>query len=339
MISKGLPNDIKEFLKRELPDVEVAQRYFGIQSYPKLICSPLRKDEKPSFSLFMTEDRTVMFKDFATGESGDIYKLLSLKWGIGIADVYRRVYTEFTSGVTDLTFKSTVLQDSPNIYEKSRCRLQVKLRPWKKYDLEYWSSYGVSLSSLRKAEVYPVSHTIYVSETGARYAFKCEKYAYVYVERRGDDIYLKVYQPFSKTNKWRSSTDSSVWNLETKIPKNGETVILTSSLKDSLNLWENTGIPAVCMQGEGYLPKRYKIEDLQRRYRNVIVFFDNDKDNPDNPGKAFAEKITEEFGIPHILIPDEYGAKDPSDLYKKVGKEKYLEIVNSLLNPVIDWEI
>ena len=73
MISKGLPNDIWEFLKRELPDVEVALKYLNITRYPTLVNSPLRKDDKPSFSIFLTEDKSVMFKDFATGESGNIY--------------------------------------------------------------------------------------------------------------------------------------------------------------------------------------------------------------------------------------------------------------------------
>ena len=32
-----------------------------------------------------------------------------------------------------------------------------------------------------------------------------------------------------------------------------------------------------------------------------------------------------------VEIPAEYGVKDPSDLYKEYGKEKYLEIINSVL--------
>lgn len=339
MIAKGTPNDIREFLKKELPDVEVALKYFNITSYPANIHSPIRKDERPSFSLFLLQDRTVMFKDFATGESGNIYQLLSHTWGISLADTYKKVYKEFLEGRKSDTIKgssSVVLSD---IHERSRYSLKIKIRKWEKFDLEYWESFGISLSSLRMAEVYPISHTIYVSETGGSSAFKCDKYAYAYVERRGCEIFLKVYQPFSKTNKWRSSTDSSIWNLETKIPETGETLFLTSSLKDALNLWENTGIPSVCMQGEGYLPDEKKMEEFKRRFKNVIVFFDNDYGKEGNPGKTFAEKISEKFHVPHVLIPEKYGSKDPSDLYRNVGKERYLEIVSSLICRLIEWDI
>lgn len=336
MISKGLPNDIWVFLKRELPDVEVALKYLNITRYPTLVNSPLRKDDKPSFSIFLTEDKSVMFKDFATGESGNIYQLLSKMWGTDLTSTVRKIYNDFVSQFGTVV-RSSFLSQSPNIYERSKCKLQVKIRSWKKYDLEFWSSFGVSLTSLQMAEVYPVSHTIYISEEGNSYAFKCEKFAYAFVERRGSNVYIKVYQPLSATNKWRSSTDASVWNLETKIPKTGDTLFITSSLKDCLNLWDNLGIPAVCMQGEGYLPDKEKMEDFKRRFKNVVVIFDNDFSNPENPGKTFAEKISMDFNVPHILIPETYGAKDPSDLYKKVGKEKYLEIMTKLVNKVLDW--
>lgn len=338
MISKGSPNNIREFLKKELPDVEVALKYLGITQYPTLRNSPLRKDDKPSFSLFLAEDHAVMYKDFATGESGNLYGLLEKLWNTDYAGVLKRIYKDFSDSSVNPTLRASLMSNSPNKYEKSKCRLQVKVRGWKKHDLEFWSSFGISLPSLKMAEVYPISHTIYVSESGNSYVFKSEKYAYVYVERRGEKVYLKVYQPFSKTNKWRSSTDASVWNLETKIPSTGETVILTSSLKDSLNLWENLGIPAVCMQGEGYMPDKQKMEDLKKRFLNVIVFFDNDYRNPDNPGKTFSEKLTKEFNVPHVLIPEKYGAKDPSDLYRKIGKEEYIKVVSKLIDKVTDWE-
>ena len=39
----------------------------------------------------------------------------------------------------------------------------------------------------------------------------------------------------------------------------------------------------------------------------------------------------EEYNLKMVEIPSEFKSKDPSDLYKNYGKEKYLEIMKSIL--------
>lgn len=89
------------------------------------------------------------------------------------------------------------------------------------------------------------------------------------------------------------------------------------------------------MQGEGYEPKPQIIEELKSRYQNIIVFYDNDFTNEENPGRVDSIKLAEKYRLKRIEIPAIYEAKDPSDLYKKYGKKKYMEIMNDLLNPVL----
>ena len=93
----------------------------------------------------------------------------------------------------------------------------------------------------------------------------------------------------------------------------------------------NLGIPSICLQGEGFLPKPHIINQLKERYKNIIIFFDNDFKNPNNPGHTDALKICEEYNLKMVEIPSEFKSKDPSDLYKNYGKEKYLEIIKSIL--------
>ena len=65
------------------------------------------------------------------------------------------------------------------------------------------------------------------------------------------------------------------------------------------------------------------------------VFFDNDYTSEKNPGRTDSIKLASEFGLERVEIPAEYEAKDVSDLYKKYGKEKYLEIMHGILDPVL----
>ena len=99
----------------------------------------------------------------------------------------------------------------------------------------------------------------------------------------------------------------------------------------------NLKIPSICLQGEGYLPKPQVIETLKSRYKNIIVFFDNDFNNSDNPGHKDAERLCKEYDFRMVEIPKEYKSKDPSDLFKNYGKNKYLEIMKEILKNVL-WK-
>lgn len=130
--------------------------------------------------------------------------------------------------------------------------------------------------------------------------------------------------------------NKSVWSLWTKIPEKGDTLIISSSVKDCLNIMCNLKIPAIALQGEGYLPKPSVMQELKNRYNNIIVFYDNDFNNPDNPGRTDSIKLCNKYGLKRIEIPSEYKSKDPSDLFKNCGKEKYLEILQPLINEQIN---
>lgn len=218
-----------------------------------------------------------------------------------------------------------------NISSTKDFKLEVRVREWRDYDLEFWGSFGISKEWLEFADVHPIIN-IFITRDDETSVFGAEKYAYVYVERKDNKISLKTYQPYSKTIKWLSSMDRSVWSLWTKIPEKGRNLFITSSLKDCLNLWSNLGIPAISMQGEGYMPKAQIIKELKSRFDNIVVFYDNDYTNPDNPGRKDSLALTEEYDLKRVDIPAEYQAKDPSDLFKKYGKKRYMEIMKDILS-------
>ena len=156
-----------------------------------------------------------------------------------------------------------------------------------------------------------------------KYIFGAEKYAYAFVERKEGKVTLKIYQPFAEPrNKWSNKHDKSVISLWTKIPKKGEKVVICSSLKDALCFWANTGIPALAVQGEGYPISNTAISELKSRFSHVFILFDNDATGLDDGWKLSAET-----GFTNLVLPPFEGGKDVSDLYKAVGKEKFLEII------------
>lgn len=339
-VSKGESSVTLSDILEKTTEANILTFYLGVTEIPCIIHSPLRKDNRPSFGLYSPNGKRIYFVDFATKDRGGIFDLLCQMWGCS----YKEVLIRINKDIPKLCSIGT-----PNVHKHIPCTvrstieckkstdLQCKVRDWASYDVEYWESYGISLDWLKYAEVYPISHKIII-KNGNKYVFKADKYAYAYVEHKEGKVTLKVYQPFNKDGyKWSSNIDRSVWSLWTKIPKFGNNLIISSSVKDCLNIMCNLGIPAICMQGEGYKPKPQIIEELKSRYKNIILFYDNDYNNPDNPGKKDSMELSLEYNLKRVEIPVKYESKDPSDLFKKYGRDRYLEIMNEILKDLL-WK-
>lgn len=319
-------------------EFDILSYYFGVNELPTVIHSPLRKDSNPSFGLYTLDGKRVHFTDLATKDKGGLFDLLMKYWGESYKDMLKHLWEDLSNfSSASVRFNSIREGKTYQSLSSRNTDLQCKVREWRDYDIEYWKSYGISLEWLKYADVYPISHKIVISD-GHRYVFGADKYAYAYVERKEGKVTLKIYQPFNKGGyKWSSNIDRSVWSLWTKIPKFGNNLIISSSVKDCLNIMCNLGIPTICMQGEGYKPKPQIIEELKSRYKNIILFYDNDYNNPDNPGRKDSMELSLEYNLKRVEIPAKYESKDPSDLFKKYGRDRYLEIMNEILKDVL-WK-
>lgn len=313
-------------ITNKVSDADLVSYYLGITEVPCFINSPLRKDNKPSFGLYSKDGKKIYWTDLATREGGGIYDLLSKMWNCSYKEVLLKIQKDikkFTYNTNINSYKPCNIKDS--ISYKSDSDLQCKVREWRKYDIDYWASYGVPLKWLNYAEVYPISHKIVISN-GKKYVFGADKLAYAFVERKEGKVTLKIYQPLNKSgHKWSNKHDKSVISLWTKIPEKGNKVVICSSLKDALCLWANTRIPALAVQGEGYNISSTAISELKRRYNSIYILFDNDK-----AGMEDSIKLSKNTGFINITLPIFSGGKDISDLYKAVGKTQFIEIINSL---------
>lgn len=325
MVARGSDSTSIEKVNDLYSDFDIAHKYLGITCVPEVINSPLRQDNNPSLGLFINNrTNSLWFKDFGSGEKGSLYDLLAKMWNVSKDKVYDRI-------LEDMPAPALIRKHGVKVYRKSAGKVEVRVREWRDYDIAYWDSYGISLPWLKFGEIYPISHII-LTKNGHSYPIPAEKYAYVYVERKDGIVSFKIYQPYSKEYKWMSKHDSSVWDLWAKIPEKGDKLIITSSRKDALAIWSNTGIPALSLQGEGYIPKEHVVQQLKDRYNKVYVLYDNDFQSEENHGRMYGKMIAERFNVTQIEIPEKWESKDPSDLVKNHGREVLREVIYELVN-------
>jgi hypothetical protein len=172
----------------------------------------------------------------------------------------------------------------------------------------YWSQYNISKKTLSKYDVFPISHIFYNNRP-----FIAAEKAYCYIENKDDEISYKIYQPEeSKIKKWINNNKFSVHQGYRQLPKSGDLLIITKSLKDVMSIHDTSLIPSIGLQSETILIKDSVMEEYKNRFKKVICLFDNDK-----AGIKASENFSKKFNIPYILIPDyEEQIKDFSDLIK-----------------------
>lgn len=328
--SSGRKSISLEEILNKVSEANIAAKYLDITEIPCVINSPLREDNRPSFGIYSFDGTKVRYIDYATGEKGGLFDLLSKLWQVPYDKVLERIGQDFNvlKGLKTSIKATEGGYTKIEIKKKSHPKIEVKIREWRKHDQMYWESYGITLDWLKYADVYPISHKFIVKDN-KRYTFGADKYAYAYIERKEGNISVKIYQPFNKNGfKWCTSTDSSVISLWTKVPPEGEKICICSSLKDALCLWSNTGIPAIATQGEGYSMSDTAINELKRRYKKVYVLFDCDE-----AGLIDGEKLSKQTGFNNVVLPKFEGGKDISDLYHSLqDKQKFKEIILSLFN-------
>jgi len=195
----------------------------------------------------------------------------------------------------------TKLRETP----KKVVIIKKKSRNWMQKDVEFWSKYLISKKTLTIFAVTPISH----------YWINANRFSTPlgYAYRIG--LKYKIYSPYEEI-KWVSNTTKKHVQGFVQLPEKGNLVVLTSSLKDAMCMFE-MGISAVALQSEMQMPEEEFINALQERFKTIAVFYDNDFNKVDNPGQTMAIKICDKFKLRNICIPTELGVKDISDYIAK----------------------
>lgn len=334
MLAEGNKTIDSTALFEHINEMQILYYYFHVDKIPCIINSPLRIDKHPSFCFYINSKGSIGYKDYATGECGTLLRLLGIYYKLDYNQMLVKLWEDkdniarFSSGnnniIKEKQFTSAYNDSIAKL--KDNIKIDVVTRNWEPHDIEYWESYGISLKWLKYAEVYPIKYKI-ITKNGYTSYFKADKYAYCYVERKENNISLKIYQPFNKQYKWCSTMDKSTISLWTKVPQKAEKLCICSSLKDALCLWANVGIPSIAVPGEAFKISATALQSLRSRYNNIYILLDNDP-----PGLKDGQKLAKETGFTNIVLPAFEDGKDISDMRKLKGREYFIKTIRHLFN-------
>ena len=312
-----------DYIRRFVDDLDIYIYYGGGKiKLNEAISSPFRQDTNPSWSVFRSNGDGVMYKDFSTGESGNVVKFVQTMRSLSYHDALKKIWEDLIL----MKRPAKKVKDTDTVTTTTK-NIEVKRKNFTKIDDLYWDQFGITREVLKKFNVAPIECYWVDGELKPyRYTPDNPMYAYKVFSK------FKIYRPLAKEKayKWRtncSNIDIQGWE---QLPISGDTLIITKSLKDVMAL-HVLGFTAIAAASENSDIPKVAIDNLKKRFKHICVLFDNDL-----PGVQGAEKFAKKHDLPFFYIDVKLlmceKIKDVSDLVKVRGAEEATRMINNFLN-------
>lgn len=310
----------KEFLLSKNTEETYMSYYLGMSLSNKAFCSPLRKDNKPSCSIWKSKLGTLYFKDFATGQTLSFVNLVMTKYNCSYSEALIKIAEDFglTNEHSDVI---PVIQQVQTFKSKSQSVIQIEQKEFSKDELDWWEQFGITKEILDKFSIFScktvfLNGNIFITSTE-----KCPVFGYFYGIKNGVEQW-KIYIPKRTKFRWINNADKETTQGYAQLPENGDVLVITKSLKDVALLY-TFGIPAVAPSSETSFIRKDLLDELKTRFKSIVVFFDNDR-----TGKAYMAKLRHKFPeFSYLIIPRQLKAKDISDFYRLYGRKLTKDLI------------
>jgi hypothetical protein len=322
------PNLNKDLILSHISEEQIFGFYLGTEfKSKKLFRSLLRKDNHPTCALYRNNNGTLIYKDFATGQSLNCFGYVCELFKCTYVEALRIIANDFNIYKDDTLVKNKgkIISKDIKIEEKEFSKVQVEIQDFTDFELKWWSKYGIDLETLKKFNVYSCKSVFLNDELIARSKQNCPIFGYYGKKLNGLELW-RCYFPFRKTYRFLGNWPTQKIQGVDNIPKSGNLLVITKSMKDVM-LLSTFNIPALAPNSETQFLSESALNILKKRFKHIVVFFDNDL-----TGISFMRKIKKEHPeFIYTWIPRKLNAKDISDFYKLYGKNKTIKLIKQFL--------
>lgn len=296
-----------EFILKRVSQEEIFERFLNIDVQThSLFSSPLRVDHKPTCNFFYSRSGDLLYKDFSGHFTGNCFQIVKFIYNCDYNQALQIIAKEFK-----LIEGDNIIERIPKVFNKQikeKADIKVQWASFEKDDLNYFKQFGITLKTLNffevgKCKFFWINNTLI-------YSTKKENPAYGYYFGKNE---LKIYLPF---NTPRFYCNTNIIQGLKQLPKQGNRLIITKSLKDVMTFYE-LGIPAIAPQGESQIIPESLANELKKRFKIIYVLYDFDL-----TGIRSANKMKKLYGFKILFLTNgrfktyNFKAKDISDYVK-----------------------
>jgi len=265
-----------------------------------------------------------LYHDFVTGETenafGFVMRFRNCDFNSAIRIIEEEVLYNYHQKNTITSFKNNTMSNFSTV---------------KSGNINYWYNFAPNNEMANTLKRYEV-------DSLTSYSFIKNKKRIETLAKDNDPIFsfkisdgcVKIYRPYAASQKhlWLGNKPQGYFDVYgiDKLPEFTPVIIIVEGLKDCIVANAN-GIVAVGVDNASTKIKPDIINSLQKKCEHLIVCYDNDP-----VGNKSSEKVSNEFGLRRIIIPEnmlENHGKDISDFFEqKHTKAEFEKIVEEVLS-------
>jgi len=277
------------------------------------------KERTPSMCIYVDGQKVYKFKDFSTGKGGSGIEMVKLLLDLSYHQACKLIVEKYN----DYVLHNNGGYDIKEFKKASKYKVtSYNMRNWSTQDQYFWTQFNIGSKLLEAHIVRPLESYCMTKDDNEL----CIKGLYLYGYFKTDGTLYKIYQPKTLDKKF-IKVNSYVQGYEQL--KGHSNLLITSSLKDLMSV-KSLGlhIDVIAPDSENTILKSEVMEDLDNKYKNIILLFDYD-----DAGIEAMNKYKEKYpNIKTAVLPM---SKDISDSIKDFGAKE----VRNRLVPILDKKI
>ena len=320
------PKITKDFILSKVNQESIMQYYTGQNvNSKKLFTSVLRNDSHVTVSYYKSKSNILYMHDFATNEHLDCWNVVMRLFDCNYYDALKIIAKDFNL-IDNCTASKNIPKIVESIKETESAKIQVQIKDYTEEELNWWLQFGIDKRLLKKYHIYSIQHVFLNGELRFTSSPKCPIYGYYFGKDKNGNDKFKIYFPFKENYRFLGNLTQKILQGYKQLSETGELLIINKSMKDTVAC-RALGYDSVSPNSETTFPNEKQIEEFKRRFKQILVIFDNDK-----PGLHNLWLIRKRFPeLNYYWIPKELGAKDLTDLIKLKGISEVKKLVNQFM--------
>jgi hypothetical protein len=277
------------------------------------------KERTPSMCIYVGKEGYYIFKDFSTGKGGSAIELIKQFYGVS----YHEACLNIVEKYNDFVLHNNGGYDIKEFKQSTKYKVtSYSVRKWTTQDQYFWTQFNIGSKLLEAHNVRPLESYCMTKDDNEL----CIKGLYLYGYFKADGSLYKIYQPKTLDKKFIKVADY----IQGMYQCTGEKyLIITSSLKDIMSIKSlKLQLDVIAPDSENTMMKVDTMEDLNEKYKKIIILFDND-----DAGIKAMQTYKEKY--PYVEIALLPMSKDISDSIKDYGAKE----VRNRLVPILDKKI
>ena len=317
--TKNLVHDIKDVPSGWIFEhfCKLKEKLAGQDVKIKSLFNP--NERTPSMCIYVSVENKYLFKDFSTGKGGDGIHLVKLIAGCSFYEATRLIIESYN----DYVLHNNGGHDIHKFERASKYKItNYEFRGWTTQDQYFWTQFNIGSKLLEAHGVKPLSSYTLTKDDNEL----CIRGLYLYGYFKEDDTLYKVYQPKTFDKKF-IKVANYIQGWEQLQGYNN--LIITSSLKDVMSIKSlKLHIDVIAPDSENTMLKQEVMKDLQKKFKKIILLFDND-----DAGIESMRKYKEQY--PFIEVAVLPMSKDVSDSIRDFGAKE----VRNRIVPILDKKL